>query len=199
MHMVEACCCWCGVPVLGAGAGAGAVSCARGGAAGHPRAQSSGILLAHAGTSVSEAAACRCSLLQAAVWRPSLSKRRLLSLHCQKRAPAPSTGTPTHGTQHHHPALSGGPPPRAQPAHSTSAQHPAPCLHHVHSQRTAPAPAPGTEFPNSQTFVTFQYTFFYKIGIHMFLICTCSKACTPYKIINSHPCVNYPGVLLQCL
>ena len=112
-----------------------------------------------AGTSLSEAAVGRPSLLQAAVCHPSLSKRRLLSLHCQKRAPAPSTGTPAHGTQHQHPPPTGSPP-RAQPAPSTdtgtlfttctaSSQHWPPqarstLLQHGDSQRPAPAPPVST-------------------------------------------------------
>ena len=99
-----------------------------------------------AGTSLSEAALGRPSLLQAAVCYPSLSEAAVVitSLseagtstehrHASSRrpAPAPSTSIPSTSTSTRHPP---------------GAQHPAPCLHHTHSQRPARRPASTTRTP----------------------------------------------------
>ena len=118
----------------------------------------------NAGTSLSEAALGRPSLLQAAVCYPSLLEAAVVTTslskagtstehrHTSSRRPAPAPGT-----QHPAPCLhqrAQQSPPHALPAHSTGTgarclyhahcQHPAPapCVHHAHSQLTAPAPAP---------------------------------------------------------
>ena len=98
--------------------------------------------------------------------RPAPGTRCLHHVHSQLTAPAPSTApapapTPSTSTSNlsppraqpaHSTSASTGTqhlsPPRAQPAHSTSTQHQQPVSTNVHSQLTAPAPAPSTSTSN---------------------------------------------------
>ena len=102
-----------------------------------------------AGTSLSEAALGRPSLLQAAACYPSLSEAAVVitslseagsstGTRHQHQQPVSTTCTASSQHQHQHrrpaPSTSNLSPPRAHPAR--------PCPHHVHSQLTAPPPAP---------------------------------------------------------
>ena len=103
-----------------------------------------------AGTSLSEAAVGRPSLLEAVACHPSLLEAAVVVI---SPSPAPSTGPLAYGTQNQHPPPISTQPPRVLPAYSTGTstrclhhpygQHPAsaPWVYHAYIQLTAPAPS----------------------------------------------------------
>ena len=92
-----------------------------------------------AGTSLSEAAVGRPSLLEAVACHPSLSEAAVVVI---SPSPAPSTGTLAYGTQNQHPPPISTQPPRALPAHSTGTSPR--CLHHTYGQHPALRRRPGS-------------------------------------------------------